>query len=266
MVVDAAGSFPPAEVAYFLLDAFFEYAQTNYSYVDEDSLRQKLREFYPLSPTLGINDASWVCTVLMIFAIGTQFAHLSSKPDQDGAAEDSTAREDPHSTDDTIAIAFYHSASRLIPAVIAAASIDSVQAFVLLGVYALPIDAAGLSCTYFGIAINIATQNGMHRKYNKNLEPRQIELRKRIWWTAYTLERCVAHLLPTYGVLTPHRRICVLHGRPVAVARSEVDSDLPADFPELRATSRVENLPNVLAMIRLTDALQDARDKMYASL
>lgn len=128
----------------------------------------------------------------MMFAVGTQFAHLSSMPDEHGPAELSTGQEDTHSADDAVVLAFYHSAARLIPDVIAAASIDSVQAFLLLGVYALPIDAAGLSCTYLGIAIRIATQNGMHRRYHKNLEPRQVELRNRIWWTAFTLERSVA--------------------------------------------------------------------------
>lgn len=54
-----------------------------------------------------------------------------------------------------------------------------------------PVDAAGLSCTYLGIAIKIATQNGMHLKYDKHLEPREMEMRRRIWWTVYTLERLV---------------------------------------------------------------------------
>ncbi|EON68772.1 hypothetical protein W97_08030 [Coniosporium apollinis CBS 100218] len=248
MIVDATASFPPAGIAYFLFDVFFDYAQTNYSYVDECSLRQKLQDFYTLTPVLGTHDAPWICTVLMMFAVGTQFAHLSSRPHEHHSVELSTGQEDAHSADDAVVLTFYHSASRLIPDVIAAASIDSVQAFLLLGVYALPIDAAGLSCTYLGIAIRIATQNGMHRRYHKYLEPRQIELRNRIWWTAFTLER----------------RISVLHGRPVSVARSEVDSDLPTDFPELRPTTRIDTLPNVLAMIKLTDALEDARDKLLS--
>ncbi|KAJ9635494.1 hypothetical protein H2199_008497 [Coniosporium tulheliwenetii] len=198
MVVDAATSFPPAEVAYFLFDVFFDYAQTNYSYVDEYSLRQKLQDFYTLTPVLGTHDAPWICTVLMMFAVGTQFAHLSSRPDDHDPAQLSTGQEDAHSADDAVVLTFYHSAARLIPDVIAAASIDSVQAFLLLGVYALPVDAAGLSYTYLGIAIRIAIQNGMHH------------------------------------------------------------------FPKLRPTTRVDTLPNILAMIKLTDALEDARDKLFS--
>ncbi|KAF2180860.1 hypothetical protein K469DRAFT_729574 [Zopfia rhizophila CBS 207.26] len=247
LVADAVTLFLPTEVAYFLSGVFFDFAQTNYSYVDEHFLRDKLRGFYSSSLDLDIVDASWVCTVLLMFAIGTQFAHLSSKNDEDSSEGASAQHDNTQSTDDQLALAFYHRASKLIPDVIAAASIESVQAFLLLGVYALPIDAAGLSCTYFGIAIRIAMQNGMHRKHHTNLEPRQIELRRRIWWTAYTLER----------------RLCVLHGRPVSIARADVDCDLPGDRPELRAFTNVNTMPNILAMIKLTDVLEAAGNKRY---
>jgi len=126
----------------------------------------------------------------MVFAIGTQFAHFSS---QDGQITLSKSRnvvpESSSSPDDDTAINFYHAAVNLIPDVISLASIESVQAFLLLGVYSLPIDAAGLSFTYLGIAIKMAVQNGMHRKYSRGLDARTIELRNRIWWTTYTLEK-----------------------------------------------------------------------------
>src|SRR4051794_34028062 len=44
-VMQAAAAFPPPEVANFLLEMFFEYAQTNYYYMDEQSLRSKLDGF-----------------------------------------------------------------------------------------------------------------------------------------------------------------------------------------------------------------------------
>ena len=174
----------------FLVDVFFEYAQTNYSYVDEQSLRRKLDSFSSQPRPLASTDASWVCTILMVFAVGTQFADLSSL---EGRKDILTTRngisDSQTSPDDEVALTFYRAAIALIPDVISLASIESVQAFLLLGVFALPIDACGLSFTYFGIAIKMAVQNGMHRKYSLNLDARTIELRNRIWWTAYTLEK-----------------------------------------------------------------------------
>ena len=128
-----------------------------------------------------------------MFAIGTQFAHLSSREGQADASKTRNVELDNSaSPDDDVALTFYHAAISLIPDVISLASIESVQAFLLLGVYALPVDAAGLSFTYFGIAIKMAIQNGMHRKYHKGMDARTIELRNRIWWTTYTLEKYIS--------------------------------------------------------------------------
>lgn len=191
-VANAAASFPPPEIAKFLVKIFFEYAQTNYAYVDEKLLRQNIHNFFSRTQAPSSRDASWVCTALMVFAIGTQFAHFSSQDAQAGVSNSKdVVPESSPSPDDDVALTFYHAAVSLIPDVISLASIESVQAFLLLGVYSLPVDAAGLSFTYFGIAIKMAIQNGMHRKYSRGLDPRAIELRNRLWWTAYTLERYI---------------------------------------------------------------------------
>jgi len=191
-IVEAAKVLPPREVANFLVETFFEYAQTNYFYVDEQSLRQKFDSFYSHPQPLSPEDAAWLCTLLMLFATGTQFAHLTSQARQDDASRTSDLDlAVVSSPDDEAALNFYYAAITLIPDVISLASIDSVQAFLLLGMYTLPVDAAGLSFTYLGIAIKMAVQNGMHRRYHKGMDARTIEIRNRIWWTTYTLEKCV---------------------------------------------------------------------------
>ncbi|KIW66178.1 hypothetical protein PV04_08379 [Phialophora macrospora] len=246
---NAAAVLPPPDVAKFLVQVFFEYAQTNYSYVDEQSLRGKLDDFFSgsMPRPLGAQDAPWLCALLMVFAIATQFAHLSSKTGPDESSVPKHVNQEPSmSPEDGAGLTFYHAAICLIPDVMSCASIDSVQAFLLLGVYTLPIDAAGLSFTYFGIAIKMAVQNGMHRNYHRGMDARTVELRNRIWWTAYTLEK----------------RVCVLHGLPVSISKSDVDAAQPSDFPALRPKDRIDTLPNILAMIRLTAILEDARDTM----
>jgi hypothetical protein len=191
VVQEAISLFPPSEVATQLLDVFFNIAQTNYFYVDEASIRHKLSEFYAQNSPLTITDAPWVCTALMVFAVGTQFAHLGSSHN---APVTRTAGKPIHissATDDTLALAFFRKATGLVPDVLTIGSPQSVQAFGLLGIYALPLDPAGLSCTYFGIAIKIATHNGMHKKCLDH-RTREVEIRNRVWWTVYTLERCVS--------------------------------------------------------------------------
>ena len=175
--------FPPRDVAEFLTDTFLQFAQTNYFYFDETTFRQKMDFYYTTDEAFTIEDTGWICTLLMAFAIGTQFAYMQTMPAQNKPPSE----EIP---DDHIGLELYRFSCRLIPDLITIASVESVQAILLLGVYTLPIDTSGLAYTYYGLAIKMAVQNGMHRKYSGvSLDPLTIELRNRLWWTAYSSER-----------------------------------------------------------------------------
>ena len=152
-------------------------------------MRQKLDDFFSQSPNLRPCDSSWICTILMVFAVGTQFAHLSSQQSTRLVSKaDTFCNEDSSASEDAAGLAFYRAGKTLIPDVITIASIESVQAFLLLGVYTLPIDPAGLSYNYIGLAVKIAISNGMHRRYHKGMDARTVEIRNRLWWTAQSLE------------------------------------------------------------------------------
>ncbi|KAH7134419.1 fungal-specific transcription factor domain-containing protein [Dactylonectria macrodidyma] len=250
VVYDAVSVFPHAETTLTLVDLFFEFAQTNYFYVNEDALRQQLSHFYTSPTRLEIGDAPWVCTALMILAVGTQFAHLTSSSSRflERQRAGLEARLVSLAIDDTLASLFYRKACNLMPDVLAIASLESVQAFLLFGVYTLPFDPAGLACNMFGIAIKVATQNGMHQRHQGNLSVAEIEFRKRIWWTAYILER----------------RICILNGRPVSIARLDINAYFPTDVPELAPLGRTNRFQNNVAVMMFTDMMEEARDKILA--
>jgi hypothetical protein len=131
---------------------------------------------------LSPKDAGTISAVLMVFAIGTQYAHLESAGQKD---RDNDAR------DDEISARFYRHATKLLPDVIHLGSLESVQACLLFGLYALPLDASGLAYVYLNLALKIAMQNGMHRKLSgNNFSATVIETRNRVWWTVYCLEKC----------------------------------------------------------------------------
>ncbi|GES66276.1 fungal-specific transcription factor [Aspergillus terreus] len=233
-VASATTYFPPRPIAEFLMDTFLQYAQTNYFYFDEKTFREKMDFYYTIDRPLVIDDAGWVCTLLMTFAIGTQFAYMQTAPTQGMPPSSQDI------LDDRIGLELYRFSCRLIPDLITTASVETVQAFLLLGVYTLPIDTAGLAYTYYGLAIKMAIQNGMHRRLvATTIPPATVEWRNRLWWTAYSLES----------------RISILHGRPVSVSPSETDADMPADLADLRPPSGLSNLPNVTATIHLTRQL-----------
>ena len=69
---------PPRYVADFLVQIFFNYAQTNNFYVEEDWLQDKVNICYTNPSSLSSDDAGAVCALLMVLAVGTQFAHMES--------------------------------------------------------------------------------------------------------------------------------------------------------------------------------------------
>lgn len=194
---------PPRAVANFLVHVYFEFAQVNCFYAEEAWLRKKLDFLYEAPGHVTSEDSAWVCSVLMVLAIGTQFAHMAAGPPKDDAETEDGARAAhthmnlnmtpppfPGGPDADVGVTFYQMASKLIPDIITVASMESVQACLLLAHYALPLDTQGLAYTYLGLGIKMAIQNGMHRKYTgSDLDSWTIETRNRLWWTAYTVER-----------------------------------------------------------------------------
>jgi hypothetical protein len=181
---------PPQPVGEYLISIFFRYGQTNYYYVEEDWALAKLESLYSQTSSMSSDESPAWCILLMLLAIGTQFADLDSATNiATDSATEATAGHDIAAGDD-VGLALYKIAVQLIPDVITIASIESVQAFLLLGVYTLPLDTSGLSYTYLGVAIKMAIQNGMHRKHAVvGLDLHTVEIRNRLWWTAYTLEK-----------------------------------------------------------------------------
>ncbi|KAF7197918.1 putative transcriptional regulatory protein [Pseudocercospora fuligena] len=229
-------SLPPKDVAIFLSRMYFQYAQTNTFFVEEAWLLQRLEALYLPGIVLSADDSTWICSTLMVLAVGSQFAHMQ---DAQTASVDGSSFE---SAADAVGISFYQMAAELIPDMIAEASVNSVQAFLLLAHYTLPLDTYGLAYTYLGLALKMAIQNGMHRKYTGNdLDMGTVEFRNRLWWTTYRLEK----------------RIGILHGRPTSISSSEVDAEYPSDHSVSLAAEASSNRILENASTKLTDWLGD---------
>lgn len=247
LVSAATTCLPPRYVADFLVQTFFNYAQTNNYYVEEDWLRDELHTCYMSPASLSSGDAASVCAILMVLAIGTQFAHMDSPTPTNRTLLDSLSTEDHRFSEDEVGLTFYQFASKLLPDIIATASVRSVQACLLVGTYLLPLDTSGLSYTYFGLALKMAIQNGMHRRYaGESLDPHTVEIRNRVFWTAYTIEK----------------RISILHGRPASITNADVDAGVPLDLPSLRPPGQLTNYTNMVALIVLTLKLGEIADEI----
>ncbi|EEY19348.1 PrnA protein [Verticillium alfalfae VaMs.102] len=223
---------PPRYIVDFLVRAFFTYAETNYFYVDRTWLAKRLDAVYENPTSLTRRDVPTVCIMFTVFAIGTQYAYLDSPHDK---------TDDPSPfSEDSVGVKMYQQACRLVPDVITIASLESVQAILLIGLYTLPLDPSGLSYTYFNLAVKLAIQNGMHRKHpNNGLDQVVRETRNRVWWTACTIEK----------------RIGTFHGRPISIAMSDIDAELPVDRPEIWPGPGPQNTIYLLATLHLNREL-----------
>ncbi|RFU72740.1 n-terminal binuclear zn cluster-containing [Trichoderma arundinaceum] len=237
---DALGALsllPPRPIADFLVYAFFKHAQTNYFFVEQNWLKRKLDLAYENTAAFSRRDVGVVGIFFAILAIGTQFAYLESLVD---GAENPTEKGPDAFTEDSLGILFYQQACRLLPDVITASSLESVQACLLLGIYTLPVDASGLSYIYLNLALKLAIQNGMHRKYFvENRDADIVETRNRVWWSVYTIEK----------------RVGTFHGRPMSISSTDVDADFPVHRPDLWSSTSPIDVAHILATIELNQKL-----------
>lgn len=174
---------PPRPITEFLIDMFFKYAAVNVFYMERSWVYERVERCYAASTEYTLSDIPWVCSLFAVLAVGTQVAHMEEGQEDNGDLN--------LCSEDSVGLSLYHIACRLVPDVLLVASHESVQAFLLLARYALPLSTGGLSYSYLGIAVKMAIQNGMHRKYVGECDPRIIETRNRVFWTACTLDKCV---------------------------------------------------------------------------
>lgn len=155
--------------------------------MDREWLCGQVDIVYDNPMSLSNRDIGTLSMIFTILAIGTQYAYLESIAEGHSASSGDTANQ---FSEDAVGIQFYRKAAHLLPEVIAASSLESVQACLLMGIYTLPVDASGLAYIYLNLALKLAIQNGMHRKHPANdLDTRVKETRNRVWWSLYTIEQ-----------------------------------------------------------------------------
>lgn len=246
-LVKSLSLLPPRHITEFLVFIFFKYAENNYFYVDRTSIEVAIKAAYEDSTLLTSKDAGTMCSILAILAIGTQYAYLESKSSRNFAQTKTPLLENSTFSEDDVGRKFFQQALKLIPDVITVASLESVQACLLIGLYTLPLDTSGLSYIYLNLAVKLGIQNGMHRKYaGDGVDETIIELRNRIWWTAVTIER----------------RVCILHGRPTSILSTDMDADEPIDRLDMRPSMTLSNIPNMLVSIKITRILDELAHKV----
>ncbi|KAF4463025.1 C6 transcription factor [Fusarium albosuccineum] len=242
---------PPRSVLDFLATTFFRYSQSNYFSIHPAIFSRKIdaflsgtHEFDPQGNNTTRRPIEFICILFMILAIGSQYADLEQNSSRDidypmlladSASPDLTTISTPKPTPNP-GWRFYRISRRLLSDVVSTCSMTSVQACVLQGTFLVSTSAHDTAYNVYGLAMRMAVNMGMHRAVGaEDLHPQVRELRNRLWWTLYTLERQLTFQL----------------GRPLMLDDDEIDASFPVDLPELRVPQYTSSVEGQIALIKL---------------
>ncbi|KAJ6147457.1 hypothetical protein N7497_009439 [Penicillium chrysogenum] len=227
----AIDAFPPRPVADFLLSVFIKHATDTFFYFDQDQVLSEIDQFYNDTTSPLRSDLSFVCLVMATFALGSQWTPLE-RPDVSAVSL--------HRDNDDLGQVFYTHAKTLIPDLIDRPCLRSIQAPFLLGVYLMPASAIGSSYVYMGLALRKALAFDLHlNPEDQAVDDREREIRCRLWWSIYSLERCTTVKL----------------NRPRSIDANVVKVPHPSPLPALDFLQRYNNIQFQVAYTRLIKIL-----------
>ncbi|EXA32825.1 hypothetical protein FOVG_15973 [Fusarium oxysporum f. sp. pisi HDV247] len=219
-------SFPPRPVADFLVSVCIRHGVDIFFYFDQAQIMDEIAQFYTSSSSPLRTDPSFICLALGLFALGSNWTPLERPIDSPL----------PHGDDSDLGRVFFRQAKLLIPDVIERTDLKAIQACFLLGIYLMPLNAAGSSYVYMGMALRKALAFDLHQSPDDQMiDDREKEIRCRLWWSIYSLERCTTLKL----------------NRPRSVPANIIGIPLPSPMPSLDRDQKFENLELQIAYARL---------------
>ncbi|KAK1837396.1 hypothetical protein CCHR01_19983, partial [Colletotrichum chrysophilum] len=231
----AVRDFPPRGVAEFLLEVCITYGTDLFFYFDQAQLTAELGAFYSDEGCRLRSDTGFVCFVLAVFALGSHWTSLARPAEEDERVVGK--EEDPGRI-------FYDQARILMADLIDRPCLRSVQAAYVLGVYLMPASAISASYVYMGLALRKALAIGLHLEPDEpGLSEDEKEMRRRLWWSVYSLERTVTIKL----------------NRPRSISQDIITARLPRPVPR-DAEQKFDNVQHQILyaqLVRIIDKLSE---------
>jgi hypothetical protein len=196
---------PNDEMGRRILDAYFTRLHLRYPFLDRmDILQRHADRFMQRNSTP--QDQYGTFKIYMIYAIGATMLKLTEQYDY-------TPPEN-----------FFMTALQYISAARESHSVHNIEAMTLLVLYNLRAPSNSGIWYMIGLAMRTCVDLGLHREtYYSGVTPYEGQLRRRLFWTVYFLERVIAVSL----------------GRPYSIADRDIDATLPLEIDD---TVRDDNL------------------------
>lgn len=184
-------TWPQRMLANRLVGCYLEFCHPQYPFIHAPSFQRKYEALWTTKDPLSNKFAG---IVNVVFALGCDFSG-----------------ELPHSMGQM----FFQRAKALIePTVLETATLEALQALVLLGLYLQSTHSLTQSWNVIGMASHVAQNLGLHLKNSPSqgwMTPLDHEVRKRTWWACYLLDSVS----------------CVQTGRPHMMSDDQITVDLP---------------------------------------
>ncbi|KAF9324067.1 hypothetical protein BGZ91_003183 [Linnemannia elongata] len=183
---------PPRDLADHLIDTYFLYVHPNMPVLHKPTFMRLYRSPDPFKRPPGV-------LLNAMFAIASRF---STHPEIVG--------HDPEAFGDE----YFDRAKRLVDFEYELPRQSSIQALLLMVIYRFTsAKSGGRVWVMLGMATRMAQDLGMHRNSARwHLPPLETEIRKRLWWACYVMDRWVSACL----------------GRPVAIDDNDCDVAFPS--------------------------------------
>ncbi|KAI1025038.1 hypothetical protein LB504_009708 [Fusarium proliferatum] len=225
-------SFPPRSIAKFLVHVCIRRGTDVFFYFDQAQMTLEIDQFYTNQACPLRFDPSFICLALTIFALGSHWTPLE-RPGHSRIDEHDPGR------------LFFEQAKLLVPDIIELPGLRSIQVCLILGVYLMPQNAVGSSYVYTGMALRKALAFDLHQDSDdQGVDMREREVRRRLWWSIYSLERCSTIKL----------------NRPRSVAPEIITVPLPTVLPEFDDSQNFNNVVLQIAFARLISILDKVAD------
>jgi proline utilization trans-activator len=223
---------PSKDVTDTFVNAYFEQVHPNYLLFHRNTFQARYESMF-VQPPLLVRDVEpgWICCIFMILVFGAQ------------ALEDRDKKQSVQ-----IQRHYLDMVQARLHQLISATTLVNVQALLLLQLYQHNCTERNSAFVLLGCASRMAMALGMHREGTSGgFGEMEREVRKRVWWTAYTFEQ----------------NQCAILGRPCAIDDTEVN----ISFPNETMLGGGESVPPgyIEYSVRLTKLMSDIRRKVYAS-
>lgn len=206
----SSASPPSSEMGLRILNAYFQKIHLRYPILDRSEVFELHAQRYQQANS-NTQERFGTFKLYMVYAIGATILRLTE-------AYDHVPPEN-----------YFMAALQHISAARESHSIYNIEAMTLLVLYNLRSPSNSGIWYMIGLAMRTCVDLGLHREaYYNNISPYKAQLRRRLFWSVYFLERVVALSL----------------GRPYSISDRDIDTNLPYDLDDsIRDDTLISEIP-----------------------